>query len=111
MNRNLRTRPSRLLLAVPIAAVALSLAACSGGAQRPSTDELSDGIATILEDSGQGDLLTGEQITCVAEYFLTSDVSDRDLAYIAEGKDTQTSEEAKTLVTSTMQDAGMECAA
>ncbi|MGO3233105.1 MAG: hypothetical protein ACTIKT_06515 [Microbacterium sp.] len=108
MNRNLRTNTSRILMALPIAAVAFSLAACAGAA-RPSADQLSEGIATILEDSGQGDLMTADQIDCVAEYFLDSEVTDQDLANIAEGKDLQTSEESKDLVTATMQDAGMEC--
>ena len=111
MNRNLRSRPSRILMALPIAAVALSLAACAGGAERPSVDELSDGIATIFDDAGQGGILTDDQMDCVAEKFLESDVSDQDLANIAEGKDVQTTEDAKSLVTSTMQDAVVECAA
>lgn len=113
MNRNLRTR-ARLLLALPVAAVAISLAACAGGgaggADRPSSDQLSDGIATILEDSGQSGILTDDQIDCVADAFLDSDVSDQDLSNLAAGKDEQTSEEAKSLVTSTMSEAVMTCA-
>lgn len=99
-------------MALPIVAVAFSLSACAGGgAERPTADELSDGITTIFEESGQSDLMTEEQIDCVAEKFLDSEVSDQDLTNIAQGKDLQTSEEAKDLVTSTMQDAVMECAA
>ena len=109
MNRNLRTR-TRLLLAVPAIVVAASLTACSGGAQRPSTDELSDGLSTIFEDAGQGDLFTDDQLDCVADEFLASDVSDQDLANLAEGKDLQTSEDAKTLVTETMTTAITTCA-
>jgi len=109
MNRNLRTNTSRILMTLPIAAVALSLAACAGAAERPSADKLSEGIVTILEDSGQGDIMTADQIDCVAEYFLDSEVTDQDLANIADGKDLQTSEESKDLVTSTMQDAVVEC--
>lgn len=110
MNSNLATR-TRVLLALPIAAVAFSLAACSGGSERPSTGELSEGISTILEDAGQGGLLTDDQLECVAEAFLDSDVSDQDLANLAAGKDEQTTEEAKTLVTETMSEAGAACAA
>lgn len=109
MNSNLATR-TRVLLALPIAAVAFSLAACSGGSERPSTGELSDGISTILEDAGQGGILTDDQLECVAEAFLDSDVSDQDLANLAAGKDEQTTEEAKTLVTETMSEAGAACA-
>lgn len=111
LNRNLRTRPARLVMALSIAAAAVTLSACGGGAERPTADQLSSGIATIFEDAGQADLLTDEQLDCVAEHFLDSEVSDQDLANIAEGKDLQTSQEAKDLVTSTMQDSIVECTA
>ena len=111
MNRNLRTR-TRLLLAVPAIIVAASLTACSGAgaAQRPSTDELSDGLSTIFEEAGQGELFTDDQLDCVADEFLASDVSDQDLANLADGKDVQTCQDAKTLVTETMQNAVTTCA-
>lgn len=110
MTGTLRT-PTRLLLALPIAAVAISLAACSGvgAVTRPTADELSSGIATILEDAGQGDVLTTEQVDCVAAEFLDSEVSDKDLQNLAEGKDEQTSEEAKDLVSQTMSEAAVTC--
>ena len=112
IDRNVR---SRILMTLPIAALAVSLAACAGGpgggggSDRPSAEELSSGITTILEDSGQGDILTAEQVECIAEEFLDSDVSDQDLKNMAGGEDLQTSEEAKQLVTSTMQDAVATC--
>lgn len=117
IDRNLRARTSRILMALPIAAVAFSLAACAGsagpggdGSDRPSADELSTGITTILEDGGQGGILTEEQIDCIADEFVDSEVSDEDLKNMAGGEDLQTSEEAKTLVTSTMQEAIETCA-
>ncbi|WP_417508940.1 hypothetical protein [Microbacterium sp.] len=115
MTGTLRTR-TRLLLALPIAAAAISLAACSGvgatgGDARPTADELSSGIATILEDAGQGDVLTADQLDCVAGEFLDSKVSDKDLQSLANGKDEQTSEEAKDLVSQTMSEAAMTCSA
>lgn len=117
-DRNLRTRTTRILMALPIAALAVSLAACAGSAgpggggdsDRPSTDELSAGITTILEDAGQGGILTEEQVDCISDEFLDSEVSDEDLKNMAGGEDLQTSEEAKTLVTTTMQDAIETCA-
>jgi len=116
IDRNLR---SRILMTLPIAVVAISLAACAGGpgggsggsSDRPSAEELSTGITTILEDSGQGDLLTADQVDCIAGEFLESEVSDQDLKNMAGGEDLQTSEEAKQLVTTTMQDAVGTCAA
>lgn len=113
IDRNLR---SRILMTLPIAALAISLAACaggpggSGGSDRPSAEELSSGITTILEDSGQGDLLTEDQVDCIAAEFLDSKVSDQDLKNMAGGEDLQTSQEAKDLVTSTMQEAVSVCA-
>ena len=109
MNRNLRPR-TRLLLALPIAAVAFfSLAACSGGTSRPSVDELSTGIGQIFEDGGQGGVFTDEQLDCVAQEFLDSEVSDEDLNNLAKGQDLQTSEDAKALVTETLLEASTTC--
>lgn len=111
IGRNLR---SRILMTMPIAALAVSLAGCAGGpgggSDRPSTEELSTGITTILEDAGQGGVLTEEQVDCIAGEFLESDVSDQDLKNMADGEDLQTSQEAKDLVTATMQDAIGTCA-
>jgi hypothetical protein len=114
IDRNLR---ARILMTLPIAALAMSLAACAGapgggiGSDRPSADELSTGITKILEDSGQGDLLTEEQVDCIAGEFIDSEVSDQDLENMAGGEDLQTSQEAKDLVTATMQDAVATCTA
>lgn len=114
-DRKLRTR---LLTAVPIAALAFSLAACGGSAaERPSTSELSEGMTTILEEQGLtvGDgedaQLTTDQVDCIADELIASDISDEDLANIAKGEDVQTSQEAKTLVQTTMTEAVQTCAA
>ena len=109
MNSDRKLR-HRLLTAVPIAALAFSLAACGGAsAERPSTSELNDGISKILESTGQEDVLTEDQITCVSEALLDSEISDEDLANIAKGEDVQTSQEAKDLVTTTMTEAVSTC--
>jgi len=117
MNGSLHTR-TRLLLALPIAAAAISLAACAGtaggqdgGSGRPSVDDVSVGITKILDDAGQSDLLTEDQITCISERFVDSKVSDEDLSNLAAGKDEQTSEDAKELVSQTMTEASTACAA
>lgn len=109
VDRNLRTRTSRLLLALPVAAVALSLAACSAPVERPSSDKVADGIQQIFEDGGLGDSFTEAQITCIADMLVDSDVSDQDLANIADGKDVQTSAEAAKLVEEEMTVAAQEC--
>lgn len=114
-DRKLRTR---LLIAVPIAALAFSLAACGGSAaERPSTDELTEGVTVILEDGGiavgdaEDDQLTTAQVDCISDELIASDISDQDLANLAEGKDEQTSEEAFDLVQTTMTEAVQTCAA
>ncbi|WP_243229609.1 hypothetical protein [Microbacterium sp. CIAB417] len=114
-DRKLRTR---LLSAVPIAALAFSLAACGApAAERPSTEELSEGITTILEDQGLtvGDgedaQLTPDQVDCISGELLDSEISDQDLANLAEGKDEQTSQDAFNLVQTTMTEAVQTCAA
>lgn len=106
LDRKLRTR---LLTALPVAALVFSLAACGGSADRPSVDELSDGMAAIFEEQGYGDSFTDEVLDCLAEALLASEVSDQDLANLADGRDEQTSEEAYTLVQTTIQEASTEC--
>lgn len=81
-----RTRaPFRALMLLPIAGLALSLAAC-GGADRPSAQQVADGMDTIFEESGASDLFTDDQLLCIAEKLVDSDISDQDLANIADGR-------------------------
>lgn len=108
IDRNPRTR-ARLLMALPIAAMAFSLAACSGAVERPSVDEVSSGFQQILESVGQGDAFSDTQLDCMAGVLVDSEVSDQDLKNIADGKDEQTSQEAKELVEATTQAAVTEC--
>lgn len=103
-DRILRTRTSRLLLALPAAAIAFSLAACSAPA-RPSVDELSSGIQKIVGGTSLSDAVT----ECIAKELLDSDISDGDLANIASGKDA-VSQDSKDLVTKELRDAATECA-
>ncbi|WP_460800818.1 hypothetical protein [Microbacterium sp. GXF6406] len=109
MPRNIFTR---ILLGVPAAAAALTLVACTGGGiQRPSAEELSSGISTILTNVGQDGVYTEEQIDCFAEKFLVAQLPDQDLASLAAGRDEQSSESVKALVTTTMQEATVTCTA
>lgn len=108
-DRNLRT-PSRILMALPIAALAISLAAC-GGTSRPAVDDVADGIQKVYEDQGLGDVVTGDVATCFAEALVDSDLSDETLTYIANGEDKQSSEEDKALTTQILTDNLEKCAA
>ena len=108
IDRNPRTR-TRLLMALPIVAVAFSLAACSGTVERPSVDEVSSGFAEILGATGQSDVFTDEVIDCMAAELVDSEISDADLRNIADGKDEQTSQEAKELVSTTTAAAVQTC--
>lgn len=108
IDRNLRL-PARLLLAVPVAALAFSLAACS--ASRPTVDQVSDGLIKFFESQDQGDVLTDDAADCFAKHFVDSDLSNETLNYIAQGKDQASSTEDATLTQKILQDNYEECTA
>ncbi|WP_353114158.1 hypothetical protein [Microbacterium sp.] len=83
IDRKLRSTSARLLLAIPAAAIALSLAAC-GGAARPSADQVAKGVEKMVKDQGGGELPAGVS-TCLAEALLKSDLSNDSLATFAKG--------------------------
>lgn len=107
-DRNLRT-PARILMALPIAALAFSLAAC-GGSSRPAVDDVADGIQKVYEDQGLGDAVTDEVATCFAEALVDSDLSNETLTYIANGEDKQSSQDDKALTTQILTDNLEKCA-
>ncbi|WP_314426970.1 hypothetical protein [uncultured Microbacterium sp.] len=102
-----RTR-SRILMTLPIAALALSLAAC-GGSARPSADQVADGIQQVYEDQGFPDAISDDAATCFAEALVDSELSDETLGYIADGEDKQKNEEEKAMTTQILQDKQEEC--
>ena len=106
-DRNLRT-PARLLMALPIAALAFSLAAC-GGSARPTTDQVADGIQQVYEDQGLPDAISDDAATCFAEALVDSELSDETLGYIADGEDKQKNEEEKAMTTQILTDKQEEC--
>lgn len=106
-DRTPRTR-SRILLALPIAALAFSLAAC-GGSARPTTDQVADGIQQVYEDQGLPDAISDDAATCFAEALVDSDLSDETLGYIADGEDKQKNEEEKAMTTQILTDKQEEC--
>ncbi|MFE6735214.1 hypothetical protein [Microbacterium sp. NPDC057650] len=103
-DRILRTRTSRLLLALPAAVIAFSLAACSAPA-RPSVDDLSSGIQKIVG----GSTVTDAIADCMAKELLDSKASDSDLANLASGKDA-VSKEGKDLIQTVLTDSMEKCA-
>ncbi len=110
-DRNLRT-PARLLMALPIAALAFSLAACGGAVERPSAQEVADGLTTVLEEQGLGDSLPDDVTLCLSEALVDSDVSDATLAAIAKGdSEARTDDDEYALVQKTISDAGPDCVA
>lgn len=106
-DRNLRTR---LLATLPVAALVFSLAACAAPVERPSAEEVAVGWQEIIEEAGQADLYTDELVMCIAEALVESEVSDQDLANLAEGRDVQTSQEAANLLTEVATQASADCA-
>lgn len=110
-DRKLRTRTTRLLMALPIAAVAFSLAACGGPAERPSVDEVSSGLQKFFDEQGQADTLSDAAATCLAEALVESDLSNETLSYLADGEDRQKDEADKAVTTQVLQDNLQECTA
>ena len=103
-----RTRTARLLMALPVAALAFSLAACSGPT-RPSVDEVAGGISQIYEEQGLGDQFTDDMATCFAEALVESDLSNETLSYIADGEDKQKNVEERDLTEKILTDKQAEC--
>lgn len=107
IDRKLRT-PNRILMALPIAALAFSLAAC-GGAARPTADQVSEGLTTYLEDQGIGDAVPDTAADCFAGYLVDSDLSNETLNHIANGEDLASSTEDRDLTTKILTDNAEEC--
>ncbi|MCM3781310.1 hypothetical protein [Microbacterium hydrocarbonoxydans] len=108
-DRNLRPA-SRLLMALPIAALAFSLAAC-GGPSRPSVDDVAEGIGKVFEEQGLGDQIDDDASQCFAEYLVDSDLSDETLNYLASGEDRQANQDDKDLTQKIITDHLEECVA
>lgn len=105
-DRKLRTR-SRLLLALPAAALALSLAAC--GASRPSEADVSSGLTQYFESAGMGDVLDEKAADCFAGHLVDSDLSNETLNYLANGEDKQANQADKDLTSKILTDNMSEC--
>ena len=108
-DRNLRPA-SRLLMALPVAALAFSLAAC-GGPGRPSADDVAEGIGKVFEEQGLGDQIDDDASQCFAEYLVDSDLSDETLNYLASGEDRQANQDDKALTQKIITDHLEECVA
>lgn len=105
--RDLRT-PARLLLVLPIAALAFSLAAC-GGASRPSSADVATGIQKVFEGTATEEAMTDDVASCFADALVESDLSNETLTYIANGEDKQKNQEEKDLTEQILQDKQEEC--
>lgn len=100
-------------MALPIAALAFSLAACAGGpgggSSRPTSDEVATGIQKVFEEQGLDQLTTDEASSCLADALVDSELSDETLKYIAAGEDKQKDEADKALTTKIIGDNVEEC--
>ena len=108
-DRNLRTT-SRLLLALPIAALAFSLAAC-GGPSRPSEADVAKGLAEFFDSQGMGDQIDADASECLAEYLVDSDLSNETLTFLANGEDKQKDQADKDLTEKIISENVQECIA
>lgn len=75
----------RKTLSAAIVAAALTLtAACGGGDSRPTTDEISKALTSM--DSAPGAAVPQKAADCMAKVFEKSDLSDKTLNALVEGK-------------------------
>lgn len=105
-DRKLRT-PARVLMALPVAALALSLAAC--GASRPTEKQLTDGLIDYYTSQSMSDQVNADAAACFAGYLLDSKLSNETLSYIAQGKDQASSVEDRDLTVKILKDNFVEC--
>lgn len=107
-----KLRPtSRLLMTLPIAALAFSLAACAGAAPRPAAEDVADGLQKVLEDQGMGDTLTDPVVLCLSKALVDSKVSDATLNAIAKGdKSVQSDAKEGSLVQEAITGVAADCA-
>jgi len=101
---------TRLLMALPIAALAFSLAAC-GGAARPSEADVSQGLQKFFADQPGYEAITEDVTECLAGYLVDSELSNETLTYLADGEDKQKNEADKALTTQILQDNIQDCIA
>lgn len=97
-------------MALPLAALAFSLAAC-GGPSRPTSDQVADGLQKVFTEQGQSDLVTDDVASCLADKLVESDLSNETLGYIAAGEDRQKNESDKALTTQIISDNVQDCMA
>lgn len=81
----------------------------TSSAARPSVEEIADGFEVIMESVGAGGAYTRDQAICISEVLWSSEISDEDLANIADGIDIQTSVEARDLVSEVTMEAVETC--
>lgn len=99
-------RRSRFLLALPVAALVLSLTACS--APRPTAEQVADGLAEWAAAQNMEDI-DADAAACFAEHLLDSELSDETLNFIANGEDKQSSVADRDLTTKILRDNFAEC--
>lgn len=107
-DRNLRPS-ARLLLALPIAALAFSLAACGAGETRPSEADVAKGLSEFFATQPGGEVFTDEASECLAGYLVDSELSDETLNYLADGEDRQKDQADKDLTEKIVAERGPEC--
>lgn len=104
-------RISRPLLALPIAALILTLSAC--GSARPAVDDVATGLHKIFgaeEHTAENmDLYTKKAAHCLAEHLVDSDLSDATLAAIADGRDEPANVADRDLTVTIIKDHSPEC--
>ncbi|MFC4138816.1 MULTISPECIES: DUF2510 domain-containing protein [unclassified Microbacterium] len=82
----------------------------SSSTGRPTAEEVTSGIETIITATGTTDTFTESQMQCFGEEFVASDISDDVLQVIASGEPALTDAEALAAFSQELMDAAPTCA-
>ncbi|UNK71992.1 DUF2510 domain-containing protein [Microbacterium sp. H1-D42] len=84
--------------------------AAPSGEGRPTADEVLVGLDEIMSVTGQDGTLTDDQLTCYAQYFVDSDISDDTLSVIAAGDEALTDADALSAFSEKLIEGATTCA-
>ncbi len=81
----------------------------ASGTGRPTVEEVAAGLTEVITALGENESYTPEQITCIAEGFVASDISDDTLRVIANGEEMYSDAEALTAFSEQFTEWGVTC--
>ncbi|WP_309102515.1 DUF2510 domain-containing protein [Microbacterium sp.] len=79
------------------------------GTGRPTVEEVAAGLTEVITALGENESYSPEQITCIAEGFVSSDIPDDTLRVIANGEEMYTDPDALTAFSEKFTEWGVTC--